>query len=97
MMQRKAYPTDLTDKQWALIAPLVMQPKGKPGRPHKVDTRKVVNAILYVVGRGASGGCCPMIFRPGRRCNTIFNKWSRDGTWHQIHQIMAPLLVAVTG
>ena len=44
-MPRKAYPTDLTDAQWAILAPLI--PPAKPGgRPREVDMREVLNAIF---------------------------------------------------
>jgi putative transposase len=44
-MIRKAYPTDLTDAQWARIAPLI--PPAKPGgRRRTVNVREVLNAIL---------------------------------------------------
>ena len=43
---RKAYATDLTDQQWAIIEPLI--PPAKPGgRPRGVDLREVMNSILY--------------------------------------------------
>jgi transposase len=36
-MERKAYPSDLTDAQWRLIAPLI--PDAKPGgRPRKYES-----------------------------------------------------------
>ncbi len=46
-MIRKPYPTDLTDAQWARIAPLI--PPAMPGarRRRTVNVRQVVNAILY--------------------------------------------------
>jgi transposase len=40
----KRYPTDLTDEEWSLIAPLLLAPARK-GRPRKTDLREVVNAI----------------------------------------------------
>jgi len=43
---RKPYPSDLTDAQWALIKPLLPVPA--LGRPRVVETREVVNAILYL-------------------------------------------------
>ena len=43
----QAYPTDLTDDQWAILKPLV-PPDRSGGRPRQVDIRRVVNAILYV-------------------------------------------------
>src|SRR5260221_3702685 len=44
MAQRRWYATDLTDKEWALIAPLL--PPAKPGgRPRSTDLREVLNAL----------------------------------------------------
>jgi len=84
MPQRKAYPTDLTDAQWALIAPLVQQPKGKPGRPRQVDTREVVNAIFYVVRTGCQWRMLPHDFPPWQTVYYYYAKWTRDGTWERI-------------
>jgi len=41
----KRYPTDLTDEEWARIAPLLPKP-AKRGRKRDVDLREVLNAIL---------------------------------------------------
>jgi len=44
---RKMYPSDLTDAQWNLIAPLLPPARtDNLGRPRDVDLREVVNAIL---------------------------------------------------
>ncbi|WP_157365448.1 transposase, partial [Zooshikella ganghwensis] len=45
------YPTDLTDKQWAVLTPLLPKTKwqlGTRGRP-PADRRTVIDGILYVV------------------------------------------------
>jgi transposase len=43
-MSRRAYPTDLTDVQWAIIVKFM--PEQKPlGRTIEVDLREVLNAI----------------------------------------------------
>src|SRR5215212_5999945 len=48
---RRAYATDLTDAQWALIASLI--PEAEPGgRPRKTPARELVNAILYFLRAG---------------------------------------------
>jgi putative transposase len=47
-MNRKPYSTDLTDAQWARIAPLI-PPAMSGGRRRTVDVRELVNAILYFV------------------------------------------------
>jgi putative transposase len=46
MEPRKPYPTDLTDKEWALIAPYVPAPK-PGGRPEKYPKREILNGIFY--------------------------------------------------
>ena len=45
---RKAYPSDLTDEQWAIIEPLI--PVNRVGRPSTNDMREVLNAIFYLRG-----------------------------------------------
>lgn len=46
-MSRRAYPTDLSDSQWAIIERFM--PEQKPlGRNIEVDLREVLNAILYI-------------------------------------------------
>ncbi|RJP46883.1 MAG: transposase [Anaerolineaceae bacterium] len=52
-MNRQAYPTDLNDTQWALIAPLLPQRVSARGRPRTWTDREIVDAILYIV----RGGC----------------------------------------
>lgn len=45
-MERTPYPSDLTDEQWAILAPLL--PSRRPlGRPRKTNLRDIVDAILY--------------------------------------------------
>ena len=46
------YPSDMTDQEWAVIAPL-LPPAKAGGRPRKTDLRAVMDAILYI----ASSGC----------------------------------------
>ena len=43
----QVYPTDLTEAQWALLAPLVAQAPGR-GAPRQVDIRQVLNALFYL-------------------------------------------------
>ena len=43
-MPRRRYPSDLTDAEWALLAPLL--PAAQPGgRPRSVDLREIVDAL----------------------------------------------------
>ena len=58
------YESDLTDAEWALVAPLI-RPAKRGGRPRTVNVREVLNAIFYVLWMGcqwkeivAEGTCC---------------------------------------
>jgi hypothetical protein len=44
--KRKAYPSDLTHKQFDLLGPLLKVKPKKTGRP-KADLEEVVNGMLY--------------------------------------------------
>jgi transposase len=48
---RRSYPTndatDLTDEQWAAIAPLVITPSPNVASPTEIYRREIVNALLY--------------------------------------------------
>ena len=46
MPRRALRSYDLTDKQWAAIAPLVITPSPNGGRPTDIDRRAIVNALL---------------------------------------------------
>src|SRR5215204_1448991 len=52
---RDPYPSDLTDEQWAVLAPSLGQRSG-PGRPPTVDLRAVVNALFYQARTGCQWG-----------------------------------------
>lgn len=41
------YPSDLTDAEWEIVAPLI-PPAKRGGRQREVDLRAVVNGLLYV-------------------------------------------------
>ena len=48
---RLRYPSDLTDEEWALVAPLI--PPGKRGGgKRRVDMREVVNGVMYILSTG---------------------------------------------
>ncbi len=86
-MTRQRYPTDLTDRQWALVAPHV--PPARPGgRPRTADTREVVNAILYVLRNGVTWRALPHDFPPWQTVYHYFRLWRLDGTWERIHDAL---------
>ena len=76
---RKAYPTDLSDEQWAIIEPLI--PPAKPGgRPRGVDLRQVLNSILYLNRTGCQWEMLPHDLLPKSTVYEYFAQWRDDGT-----------------
>ena len=52
---RRLYPSDLSDREWEAIKPLLPAPKGF-GRPRTVDLREILNAVFYVQRSGCQWG-----------------------------------------
>ena len=48
-----SYPSDLSEAQWKLIAPLIPVPQSY-GRPREYGLRETINAIFYVLRSGCS-------------------------------------------
>jgi transposase len=57
------YDSDLTDAEWALVAPLI-RPAKRGGRPRTVDVREVLNAIFYVLWTGCQWKALPKDLPP---------------------------------
>jgi len=83
----KKYPSDLTDKQWQLVAPLI--PPGKQGgRPRKTDELLIVNALFYMSRTGCQWRYLPEKFPPRSTVYNYFKDWKGDGTWDNIVNVL---------
>ena len=78
------YPSDLTDPEWALIAPLI-PPAKRGGRKRAVNLREVWNGILYVLGTGCQWRALPKDLPPKSTVHNYFTLWEWDGTLDRIH------------
>jgi putative transposase len=79
---RKAYPSDLTDDQWAILEPLI--PVNRAGRPRQVDLREVLNAIFYLTRSGCQWDMLPHDLPAKSTVYDHFARWKADGTWQEI-------------
>ena len=86
-MNRKRYPSDLTDAQWAVLEPWIPPPR-PGGRPRKTNMREVVNAIFYLTREGCSWRALPHDFPPWKTVYNYFEDWKRDGTWDRFLTIL---------
>jgi putative transposase len=80
---RKTYPSDLTDEQWAIVAPLLPPAKSGPrgGHPRQVDMREVLNTLLYLHRRGCPWDMLPHDVLPKSTVYADFAPWRDNGTW----------------
>ncbi len=78
------YTTDLTDTEFALIAPHLPAPS-RLGRPRTVDLREVLNAILYLLRSGCPWDLLPKELPAKSTVFGYFRRWWEDGTWPTLH------------
>jgi putative transposase len=63
--KRKAYPSDLTDEQWAIVEPLIPAPRSnRGGRPREIERREVLNTLLYLNRSGCQWDMLPQDLLP---------------------------------
>jgi len=60
---RNPHPSDVTDDEWVMIAP-VIPPAKRGGRRRSVDEREVVNGLLYVLSTGCQWRYMPKDLPP---------------------------------
>lgn len=82
--QRKSYPSDLSDAEWAILRPLMPPPKGF-GHPVEVDFREILNAVFYVQRTGCQWEMLPHDLPPYTTVYGYFRKWQRKGIWQKMH------------
>ncbi len=78
------YPSDLTDEEWTLIAPIIPGAK-RGGGKRTVDLREVVNGLMYVLSTGCQWRALPKDLPPRSTVNGYFSLWDYDGTLDRIH------------
>src|ERR1700730_3426683 len=76
---------DLSDDEWALLEPLM--PKSRMSA--RVDDRKIMNAIFYVLRTGMPWRDLPERYGPYTTSYNRFKCWSRRGIWKRIFDTLA--------
>jgi transposase len=81
------YPTDLTDAEWALVAPEI--PPALPGgNKRRVDIREVTNGVMYILGTGCQWRAIPKDLPPRSTIYDYLDRWSHDGTLERLHHAL---------
>jgi transposase len=77
---------DLTDREWAVIAPLL---PNKPRGVARVDDRRVLNGIFWTLRTGSPWRDLPERYGPYTTIYNRFNRWARAGVWLRIFEALA--------
>ena len=83
-MRWRAYPSDMTDEEWAILEPFI-PPARSGGRPRTVEMREIVNAILYILRSGCQWRMLPYKFPPWSTVWTYVRTWRKTGDWERMH------------
>ena len=85
-----ATPTELTDEQWVVIAPL-LPPRPRTGRP-RADDRETLNGILWVLRTGARWADMPRRYGAPSTCHLRLQTWQARGVWERIWRTLLSTL-----
>ena len=85
--KREPYPSSVTQKEWAMVKPLLPKP-GRLGRPPRYGQREMVNTIVQVVRSGCTWRMVPKDFPHWRLVYYYFAKWQALGVWQRLNDTL---------
>jgi transposase len=76
---------ELTDSEWKAIEPcLPNKPRGVP----RVNDRRVLNGIFWVLRSGARWADLPERYGPPTTIYNRFNRWRKAGVWDRLMDVV---------
>ena len=93
-MERKAYPSDISDEEWALVAPyLTLMTEDAPQRDFPL--REVFNGLRYIVKTGAPWRWMPHDLPPWQVVYQQSQRWIKAGVFESLaYDLRAVLRIA---
>jgi transposase len=93
-MERKPYPTDVSDAEWALVAPyLTLMTEDAPQREHPL--REVFNGLRWIVRAGSSWRMMPHDLPPWDVVYQQTQRWLKAGVFETlVYDLRAVLRIA---
>lgn len=77
---------DLSEAEWRLIEPLL---PNKPRGVARVDGRRVINGIFYVLRTGSPWRDLPSRYGPHTTVYNRFNRWAKAGVWLRVFEALS--------
>ena len=84
-MNRQAYPSDLTDAQGDVLAPL-LPPPCHTGRKRTIDRREILNALFYLDKTGCQWRALPHDFPNGHTVESYGRRLRLAGAWERLRE-----------
>src|SRR5512145_1820790 len=96
MNERKAYPSDVSDEEWAFVAPyLTLMREDAPQRDYSL--REVFNALRWLIRTGAQWRMLPNDLPPWTAVYQQRQRWQRAGVFEAMVQDLRVLLRLAAG
>jgi putative transposase len=87
LMSFSSYPSDLSDREWAVLEPVL--PGAKPGgRPRSVSLRRILNGVFSLLRTGCAWRYLPREYGPWSTVFHYFRRWRRAGVWERMHRVL---------
>lgn len=77
---------DLSEAEWRVIEPLLPD---KPRGVARVDDRRVINGIFYVLRTGSPWRDLPERYGPYTTVYNRYNRWAKAGVWLRMFEALA--------
>lgn len=93
-MPRKSYPSDVTDEEWAFVAPyLILMKEDAPQREHEL--RDVFNGLRWIVRTGSQWRLMPHDLPPWYTVYQQAQRWINAGVFEDmVHDLRALIRLA---
>jgi putative transposase len=95
-MNTQRYSPDLSDAEWAVLAPYLPQPQAR-GRPRVHTVREILNAIFYLLRSGCAWRLLPRDLPPWKTVSHDFRLWRRTGLWERLNAALRQRLRVEVG
>lgn len=89
------YPSDLTDRQWQLLEPLLKLDPNEPARTYSM--RDICDALFYIDRTGCAWRYLPENLPPWQLVQYYFYKWAREHVVERCNTVLAKLVRRKSG
>ena len=83
------FPSDVSDAEWALLEPFIIDPLAPSKRGRRDETpklaRRSLNVMRYLLKTGCQWRMLPKEYPPRTTVHDTFTRWTRNGLWERLN------------